>query len=285
MRQGKMNPKKIGLALSGGGARGLAHIGVLKVLEKAGVCVSAMAGTSMGGLVAAAYAAGHSITEIEEQALRISHTREFMKLIDLTPQRRGLLEGQKVRNFIHDWLGDHLTFSDLCIPTTLTAVDLLSGKEFFLKDGPILRAVFATIAMPGIFKPVMENGRVLVDGGVLDNLPVFAVQQMDVSHVIAVDVHLSPGDHILWEDSDRHLHWPIPLPEFFNDFYLSELIMVAELTRHQIEKCRPDLLIRPRILSEISTLFGFHRAHEIIRAGEIATEEKLDAILAMAKLE
>lgn len=276
--------KKIGLALSGGGARGLAHIGVLKVLESAGVPISALSGTSMGGLVAAAYAAGFSPAEMEERALRFSHLRELMKLIDLTPQRRGLLEGQKVRNFIRDWLGDHLTFADLRIPTTLTAVDLLSGREILLASGPLLPAVFATIAMPGIFKPVVENGRVLVDGGVLDNLPVLPVQAMNVDCVIAVDVHLSPRDETQWDEPTHHVHWPIPLPEFFNDFYMSELIMIAELTNRHIELARPDVILRPRISSDISLLVGFHRAKEIIRAGELATQEKLDAILAVSEI-
>lgn len=278
-----MDMKKVGLALSGGGARGLAHIGVLKVLEKAGVPVSAMAGTSMGGLVAAVYAAGYSPQEIEERAIRFSHLKELMKLIDLRPQRRGLLEGQKVRNFIRNWLGDELTFADLRIPTTLTTVDLLSGKEILLSSGPVLPAVFATIAMPGIFDPVVEDGRVLVDGGVLDNLPALPVQQMGVECTIAVDVHLSPQNHGQWEGTKRRPHWPIPLPEFFNDFYLSELIMVAELTSHQMQISRPEVVIQPRISPEISMLFGFHRAREVIRAGEAAAEEQLDSILAMVE--
>lgn len=276
-----METKRIGLALSGGGARGLAHIGVLKVLEKAGVSVSALSGTSMGGLVAATYAAGYSPREIEERAIRFSHLKELMKLVDLRPQRRGLLEGQKVRNFIRNWLGDQITFADLRIPTTLTAVDLLSGREVLLSSGPILPAIFATIAVPGIFDPVVEDGRVLVDGGVLNNLPALPVRQMGAERIIAVDVHLSPQNHGQWEGTKRRPHWPIPLPEFFNDFYLSELIMVAELTSHQLQLCKPDVVIQPLISPEISLLFGFHRAREVIQAGEVATEEKLDAILAM----
>ncbi len=278
-----MNVQKIGLALSGGGARGLAHIGVLKVLEKAGIPVSYLAGTSMGGLVAAAYAAGFSPAEMEDRALRFAHLKELMKLVDLTPQRRGLLEGKKVRNYIRDWLGERLTFADLRIPTTLTAVDLLTGREILLSSGPILTAVYATIAMPGVFKPVFEDGRVLADGGVLDNLPLLPVKEMGADCVIAVDVHICPQNQALWSDPKKHLHWPIPLPEFFNDFYLSELIMVAELTRYQLAAAQPDVIIQPRISPEISVLFGFHRAKEIIRAGELAAQEKLEAIQAIIK--
>lgn len=273
-----MKTSKIGLALGGGGARGLAHIGVLKVLEKAGVPVSFLAGTSMGGLIAAAYAAGFTTREMAERALRFGHLRELMKLIDLTPQRRGLLEGQKVRNYIREWFGDRMTFSDLLIPTMLTAVDLATGKEVYLQSGPLLPAVFATIAMPGIFKPVIEDGQVLVDGGVLDNLPVKAAYLMGSEHVIAVDVHLGPQLQILWGNATHNPHWPLPMPEFFNDFYLAELIMVANLTQHQLEVAQPDILIRPSISPEISMLFGFHRAREIMRAGEQAAEEHLDEI-------
>jgi len=278
-----MKSKKVGLALSGGGARGLAHIGVLKVLEKAGVPISMVAGTSMGGLVAAAYAAGFTIAEMEDRALRFSHLRELMKLIDLTPQRRGLLEGQKVRNYIKDWLGERLTFADLLMPTTLTAVDLVSGNEILLSSGPILPAVFATIAIPGIFKPVIESGQLLVDGGVLDNLPVMPVQKMGANFVIAVDVHLYPQNYRHVNHPSRRHHWPIPLPEFFNDFYLSELIMIGELTRHNLEVAKPDIIIEPEIPPEISMLFGFHRAEEIIHAGEVAAREKLGEIITLIK--
>jgi len=274
-----MKSKKVGLALSGGGARGLAHIGVLKVLEKAGVPISMVAGTSMGGLVAAAYAAGFTIAEMEDRAIRFSHLRELMKLIDLTPQRRGLLEGQKVRNYIKDWLGERLTFADLLMPTTLTSVDLISGKEILLSSGPILPAVFATIAIPGIFKPVIESGQLLVDGGVLDNLPVMPVQNMGANFIIAVDVHLYPQNYRHVDHPSRHHHWPIPLPEFFNDFYFSELIMIGELTRRNLEIAKPDVIIEPAIPPEISLLFGFHRAEEIIQAGEVAAKDKLDEII------
>jgi NTE family protein len=278
-----MSNRKIGLVLSGGGARALAHIGVLKVLEQARINISALTGTSMGGLVAAAYAAGYSPAELEERALRFASLRELMKLIDLTPQRRGLLEGQKVRNFIQEWLGEQLTFDALRVPTVLTAVDLLSGKEILMSSGPLLPAVFATIAMPGIFKPVEEGGRVLVDGGVLDNLPVLAARQMEVDCMIAVDVHLCPQNENCWDGPNHHLHWPIPLPEFFTDFYVAELIMVAELTKRHVELARPELIIQPRIPPDISMLIGFHRAGEIIQAGEIAAQENLDAILALAE--
>lgn len=276
-----MKTSKIGLALGGGGARGLAHIGILKVLEKARVPVSVLAGTSMGGLVAAAYAAGFTTTEMEERAVRFGHLKELMKMVDLTPQRRGLLEGQKVRNYIRDWLGDRMTFSDLLIPTVLTGVDLATGNEVFLHTGPLLPAVFATIAMPGIFKPVMEDGRILVDGGVLDNLPVKPAYMMGAEHVIAVDVHIGPQMQMLWDGVTHHPHWPLPMPEFFNDFYLAELIMVANITEHRLEIAQPDILIRPTISPEISMLFGFHRAKEIIHAGALAAEEHLDAIRAL----
>ncbi|HWQ04495.1 MAG TPA: patatin-like phospholipase family protein [Longilinea sp.] len=279
-----MKSKRVGLALSGGGARGLAHIGVLKVLEKAGVPISIIAGTSMGGLVASAYAAGNTIADMEDRALRFSHLKELMKLIDLTPQRRGLLEGQKVRNYIRDWLGERLSFADLQIPTTLTAVDLHSGKEVLLSSGPILPAVFATIAIPGIFKPVIEGGQLLVDGGVLDNLPVMPVQKMGAKFVIAVDVHLYPQNHHQTKNTSRRHHWPIPLPEFFNDFYISELIMIGEITNRNLEITKPDIIIRPDIPPEISTLFGFHRAEEIIRAGENAAREKINDIMATIRL-
>ncbi|RLF31312.1 MAG: hypothetical protein DRN07_07465, partial [Thermoplasmata archaeon] len=156
----------MGLALSGGGARGLAHIGVLKVLEREDIPVDFLAGTSMGGIIAAAYAAGLSIEYIEKEALRMGRLRNLITLMDRSLPRLGLFEGQKVQEYLAGHLGD-ITFDELKIPLALVAVDLETGEEVVLRKGRVVDAVRATISLPGVFAPYRLDGRLLVDGGVL----------------------------------------------------------------------------------------------------------------------
>jgi NTE family protein len=124
---------RFGLALSGGGARGLAHIGVLKELERANIQVAYLAGTSMGGVIGAVYAAGMSPDEIEGVAQQYGNKRQLIKLIDPTVPRRGLFQGQQLHAFFRQYLHD-LTFADLRIPLTLVSADLNSGQEVHLQE-------------------------------------------------------------------------------------------------------------------------------------------------------
>ncbi|HID87294.1 MAG TPA: hypothetical protein EYP55_07930, partial [Anaerolineae bacterium] len=157
---------KVGLALSGGGARGLAHIGVLNVLEREGIPVDLLAGTSMGGVIAAGYAAGLSPEFMEQEALRMGQLRKLVGLFDLTLPKAGLVEGRKIEAYLAQHLGE-MTFDDLRIPLVLVAVDLVTGEEVILKSGSVIEAVRATISLPGVFAPVRMDGRLLVDGGIL----------------------------------------------------------------------------------------------------------------------
>ncbi len=133
------------MALSGGGVRGLAHIGVLHVLGEAAIPIHAIAGTSMGGFIGAAFAAGLSAHELEEEALRVCAPRQLLGLIDHALPRRGLLVGQRVTDYMAQWLGE-FTFADLCIPLALVAVDLNSGQRIVMREGSVLEAVRATTA-------------------------------------------------------------------------------------------------------------------------------------------
>jgi len=191
-RQMTGSSRKVGLALSGGGARGLAHIGVLKVLEQEGVPIDYLAGASMGGLIAAGYAAGLIPDFLEQEALRMGNIRRLLALADRSLPRRGLFEGQKVRQYLAGHLGDR-TFDDLRLPLALVAVDLNGGREVILRDGPVVDAVRATISLPGVFTPVERDGQLLVDGGLLNNLPADVVRQMGADVVIAVDVSTDSG--------------------------------------------------------------------------------------------
>lgn len=273
-----MKKPKIGLALSGGGARGLAHIGVLKVLEKAGIPVDLLSGTSIGGLIAAIFAAGFPSADIEARALEITRPRTMVKLIDLSPARRGLLEGNRVKTFITDLIGEEAAFEDLQIPLSLMAVDLLTAQEIVLTQGALLPAVMATMSVPGIFRPVPLGEYQLIDGGVLNNVPTDLVRKMGADIVIAVDVqtdpHLFPSQLKLPHKSI----FPVSFPETFLDFYNAEIIMISAITHFRLDQARPDVLIRPPIPSDVNIFIDFHRAAEIISYGERAARLEISRI-------
>ena len=174
---------KIGLALGGGAAKGYAHIGILKVLEKEGIPIDMIAGTSIGSVVGALYASGISISVIEKLAYNIQ--RDLW--IDLVIPRRGFIEGKRVEEMMK-LLTKNKSFDELEIPLAITATDLIEGEEYIFNKGNVAKAVRASISIPGIFNPVIEGKKVLVDGGVLNNVPVDVVKQMGADYVIAVDL-------------------------------------------------------------------------------------------------
>lgn len=265
---------KVGLALGGGGARGYAHIGVLKVLEREGIPIDFLAGTSMGGLIAAAYAAGMTPAEMEREALALKPRR----LLDLSLPRLGLLEGKRVYDYLYRILGDK-DFSQCRIPVRLMAVDIETGEELALGEGRLVDAIRATISVPGIFCPARWRGRYLVDGGVTNNVPADVVRRMGAEVVIAVDVG---SKELLPFSLDGTIRRPISLPglarlnPLFGTFVRSAQIMVGELTRYRLAEARPDILIRPEIGPINIEEFG--RAAEVIPAGERAAEAMLPAI-------
>jgi NTE family protein len=271
-----MRPK-IGLALSGGGARGAAHIGVIKVFEEAGIPIDCIGGTSMGGVIAGAYACGWPIQAIEEKTLRLANIRELIKLIDLSPQRRGLIEGNRVRDFLADFFLD-MCFDNLRIPLVLPSVDLVTAREIVFTDGMVFPAVLATMSVPGLFKPVEIGPYRLIDGGVLNNMPIDHVRELGADVVIAVDVQFAVNEVRPWQDlpEDQRLH--LPLPSFFLDFYRSELIMISEITANHMRTCPPDYLLRPSIPPDIDIFLGFPQIAEVIAAGEEAARAALPEI-------
>lgn len=256
---------------------GLALVGVFKVLAAEGIAVNCIGGTSMGGVVAAEYACGIPVAEIEALALRLSNMRVLARLVDLSPQRRGLLQGDKVRDLLASMFIER-SFDRLCIPLTLPAVDLLSAREVVFTSGMVLPAVMATIAVPGLFQPVEIGPYRLVDGGVLNNLPLDRVHELGADVVIAVNAQFDPYIDKSWQDADQPPRLLAPLPDFFLDFYRAELIMVPHLTEAHLRVCPPDLLLRPPIPPDIDMFLGFPRIPEIIAAGEAATRAALPKI-------
>lgn len=268
----------ITLVLGGGGARGLAHIGVLRVLEQARIPVAAIAGTSMGGLLGAYFAAGIPLEEVEADIVRLSRPREVVKLLDLGWSASGLsIKGVRLYELLAQRLG-RLRFADLSIPLAVVAVDLRSGREVVLREGSILDAMRATISMPWIFQPVRRDNLVLADGGLLNNLPVDLARSLAGGPVVAVDV-------LPWFRGNQPGAKPVAfalkyrfLPRFLADPTHLYVLMIAEMTALRLQAFPPDLIIRPDLPADVTLLTGFDRAGKIIEAGRAAMEVALPTL-------
>ncbi len=273
---------RLGLVLGGGGARGLAHIGVLRALDRAGITVDLIAGTSMGGLVGALYCAGVPLETVEVEVLRLGQVKEQLRLVDVSVTAAGLsVRGRRIYNMMADLLGEDLTFADLRVPLAVVATDIRAGREVILQGGLVIDAVRATISVPGVFMPVDLGDYRLVDGGVLDNLPVDVARGMGATRTIAVDVLPSfsqntPG----MSPVEMGLQLPFA-PLYLNETYHVLMIMIAAQTESRLRQFPPDLLIRPALPPNVTLLSGFNRAEEIVDAGDAAAESVLPAIRAL----
>ena len=261
---------KIGLALGGGGARGLAHIGVLKVLEQEDIAIHCLSGSSMGGLLAAAYAAGKSPVELENLALEFQDVRKLLRLLDLNPRRTELIGGKRVRNFMTRLFDPGLTFEQLIKPLALTATDFLRGKPVVIREGNVVEAVMATCAFPGIFEPVKLKDTWMVDGGMLNNVPVDIARQLGADLVIGVEVTPAYPREMGPADIEKYHPLSPVFPRFAEDFYQTALIMTAIMTQKCLEDAKPEFLLRPDMPDDLSIFLGFPRAAEAIAAGEKA---------------
>ena len=277
-----MTTPRLGLVLGGGGARGLAHFGVLRVLHREKIPIACIAGTSMGGLVGALFAAGVPAERVEEEVLRLSRVTEQIRLVDVDLSAAGLsIRGRRIYNFMADLLGEDLTFADLPLPLAMVAVDIHTGREVILQGGLVIDAVRATISVPGVFMPVDLGDYRLVDGGVLDNVPVDVARGMGATRTIAVDVLPSFSVNVPGRDPVETGLQLAFAPRQLTEVYHVLMIMIAALTESRLRQYPPDLLIRPALSPSITLLSGFNRAEEMIAAGEAATEAALPAIRAL----
>ena len=179
---------KIGLVLGSGGARGYAHLGVLKALYEADINIDLVVGTSFGAIVGAGYAAGRNIYELEKIALEIGWIK-LLKMIDVAPPK-GIFAGNKLERFF-SVLTQQKDFSELKIPLTVVATDIKTGEEVLINKGSVSKAILASSAFPGIFAPVEIDNRWLVDGVLVNPLPIQTAFDMGADIVIAVDVSSS----------------------------------------------------------------------------------------------
>ena len=257
--------KKVGLALGGGAARGLAHIGVLEVLEKEGIPVDMIVGTSAGAAVGALYAQGKPAGQIKELALNTGW-RRLVSLIDLALPKSGFIEGTRIKNLLKSIIGD-ISFSDLKIPLACVATDIMSGEEVVISDGSVLEGVRASISIPVIFTAVKWQDRYLVDGGLVNPVPVSTVRKMGADFVIAVNVIPPMGVRLQPAKEAKE-------PGIFQSMLHSLYIATYSLVRSNLAGA--DIVIEPR-LSHIG--YGdFHRISDSIAQGEIAAQELIEQI-------
>lgn len=244
------NAPNLGLALSGGGMRGLAHLGVLKALGEQEIQLQSIAGTSMGSLIAGAYAAGVPIDDL------IAFGRKIGIIDVAAPDRswRGIFSQKKLSALLADLLGsDRLTFEDLTIPTAVIATDVETGDMVILNQGPLIPALMASSALPLFFAPVHHQGRWLIDGGVLNNLPVDVIRRLGADRVIGVEIPLRVDLEVETEPATTtrpSLRGLLNLRQLPGDWRRPFLIAEAGMGMTQrlinqtrYELCPPDLIL------------------------------------------
>lgn len=254
-------PKKIGIALSGGGARGLAHIGVLDVLENEGIHISAVSGTSMGSVVGALYCSGIQIKEIIK-FMETNVWKRFVVSSTLTLPNLPALNSRKVDRILSRYLAEK-TFKDCQKLFCAVAVDVISRKKVFITHGKLVDAIKASIAIPGIFEPFIRDGMILYDGGIIEPLPIDAIRSMDVDFVIGVALNNIDRKEI-----------PTAKTSIFSMIDLSLSIMEREIENQYFHKA--DVILQPK--TGDYGLFEFGKALEIIEAGRTEALKKIAEI-------
>lgn len=306
--QTKVSRPKIGIALGSGAARGLAHIGVLKILEQARIPIDIISGTSMGAFIGAMYSAGVPVDHMERVAKDIDWKR-MATLIDPILPTSGLTDSKKLVAFMKQLLPVR-NFEELRLPLAVTATDINTGEAILIKQGDLLEALRASLAFPGIFSPVRFGQRFLVDGGLCKPIPTDAARQLGAEKVIGVctipavdkktpetfvpsgNVSSRPIQRIrdlinprsieqalrsaLGQETKEEPPGPLKSPNIFRVCAQSVVIMENVINELHLRQNPHDLLIKPA-LSGV-TLLEFNRACEVIEAGELAAKAALPEI-------
>jgi NTE family protein len=279
-------PDKVALVLGGGGSRGLAHVGVLQVLQREQIPLDFIVATSMGGIVAVLYALGYSPAQIIEGMSAMQSQSLSMKVLGPRSRQR------RVRNHLAGTLADK-TFADLSIPVTLMAVDMLHGEEIPLREGPLLPAILASSAVPGAFPPVTLHGRHLADGGVIDSLATHVAYAQGAGRVIAVDVYPPLEKDNPWTDPlSAIMGFQLPTgifstngngkhktPTAMASMWRSVRVMTWYLHQQRLAAHPPHVLLRPAV-EEYGSL-DFKNVDGPIQAGVEEAERCLPALRAM----
>jgi NTE family protein len=266
-----VNKKKVGLALSGGAARGLAHVGVLRVLQKEGIPIDMIAGTSSGAVIGAAYAWSQDTTRMIRDALDANWKR-MAPLIDPSLPRSGFIKGKKVRDLISTYVGGEVDFKDLKIPFACVTTDIDTGEEVVIDSGSVPDALRATISIPGVFTIVKHRERYVVDGGLTTPVPVEVVRRMGADFVIAVNV--TPDVTGRMGKAYRHRVETHKAPNIFQVMMQSIYITTSTVVQHALENA--DIIIEPD-LAQIGA-GDFNKAREMITRGREAAQKAIPEI-------
>lgn len=253
---GLQHTPKIGIALGGGFARGLVHVGVLKVLEEEKVPISFVAGTSVGAVIGAAYCSGVSAKELEE----IAHLVRFKSFARWTISRFGIASNDRMIGFLEKLLKVK-TFEELQIPLAVSTTDFVTGDGVIFRSGPLVDPVRASCAYPGMFLPVSVNGRLLVDGLLSHSVPTEPLREMGADRVLAI--YLSA--HWVNTGGPRHVFDVI-----------GQCFSIAQAKMCSLWQMHADIVLEPDVNG--FTYDGFQRAKELVKVGEDATRAVLPQI-------
>lgn len=261
--------QKVGLVLGSGAARGLAHIGVIKALEKHNIPIDYITGSSIGALVGGLYAATKDIKYIENLALD-TNWRDLVKLLDPT-FGSGLITGDKIKDFIRQSLRGK-NFGDLIIPFAAVATDLKEGKPVIFKEGDLAFAIRASISIPFIFLPVKKDGAVLCDGGLTVPIPVSVAKEMGADYTIAIDL-----DSDFFKQGRENVG--TNLPDTANDVVM---LIASHLAKENLREA--DFVLTPPVGDvKWRAFFTRERTAEIIARGERAMEEAIPKLFPKRK--
>jgi len=255
-----LSKRKVGLALSSGAARGFAHIGVLTVLEKEGIPIDMIAGASMGALVGAVYAQGKDVGQVKNLAIEWGAKR-FSLLTDPALPKTGLIRGRRIEDMLKSIIGD-IEFGDLRMPFACVATDINTGEEVVIKHGLVREGVRASISIPVLFTVAKWENRYLVDGALVNPVPVNVLKSMGADFVIAVNAipDRSGGE--------------IKEPNIFNVIMQTIYIVACQLLKSSLAGA--DVVIEPQVAS--IGYFDFHQAEECISQGEMAAQNLIPEI-------
>jgi len=263
--------KKVGLALGGGGWKGIAHAGVLKVLEESNIPIDFIAGTSAGALVGGLYSYFGNSKDLEQFILKFGY-RDLLKIIADPKLKAGILKGEKFTQYIKTITKD-TEMQNLKIPFCAVACDLISGESVYIKDGSVAEAIKASISIPLVFEPTRRNNMYLVDGGLTENVPVKCVKEMGADIVIAINLN---SNFFPVSEKDIKSSSGIAM--------ISSRATLDNLAKYEIKDA--DVLIEPKILKQDMKIspdyfFKFVKEKELIKVGE---EEALKSIPKIIKL-
>ena len=256
-----MQSGKVGLALGAGAARGLAHIGVLEVLEREGIPIDMIAGSSIGALVGAVYAQGRSISQMKSLAIEWGAKRVSL-LADPALLKTGLIRGRKIENALKSIIGD-VEFGDLRMPFACVATDIDTGEEVVIREGAVWKAVRASSSVPVLLTLAKREGRYLVDGGLVNPVPVSVLKAMGADFIIVVNV-LSANKNT--KEAKE--------PNIFSVIMKTISIYSYRIIESSLKGA--DVVIEPDTTNV--AFLDFHRAEECIQLGELAAQDLIPEV-------